>query len=82
MLQVMAADENGCTRRLGILADDMFQLVLARGIEKIEGFVKNNQFGPGKQGRNNAYFLSVTCAEIPDQLLLIKYFAVCKRNKR
>ena len=49
MLQVMAANEDGCTCRLGILTDDLFQRILACRVEEIKRFVKHNKLRLGKQ---------------------------------
>ena len=42
MLQVMTGNDNGCTRFLGVVRNEMLQHQLTRGVEEVEGLVENH----------------------------------------
>ena len=50
MGKIMAGDENGGSRLMIIVGEDMLQDVLRRGIEKIEGLVEDNQLRAHDEG--------------------------------
>ena len=76
VLQVMAGDEDGGSRLLGIVLEQVLQHQLAGGVEEVEGLVEDDRLGVAEEGGDDADLHLVTCREVADELLLAEDLAV------
>ena len=74
MLQVMTGDNDGGTRLLVVLCEQVFHGTLAAGVEEVERLVQNQKLWLQKHSCHDAYLLLVACREIPDEFLLTEEF--------
>ena len=61
VLQVMTGNEYRSPRLAIVFRKFMFQDVLRRGIEEVEGLVEDHQLRTIEEGRHDTYLLLVTC---------------------
>ena len=69
----MTAAEDGGTRLLVILRQQVLEHVLTGGVKEVERLVEHNNLGLVEEGGYDAHLLLVACREVANELFLSEY---------